>query len=273
MKNTYTVVHAVAIFWFSVFAHAGEFVKPAPLPIEQMRATAYTKAFAKRFALPEPEPGTEPEGGIEAMEFSVEPWRKHQRLPTYACILKLYLDSNLPVAYPEEGVAGAEHMLIQPTHFFMWPNPDNKRWMSLREQDRLHFNERQGRYTRSAALASVDYIWRKQGLFADMFFEEYHRDIFSGLAYVKFDMGCPTAAWGERHVSLQIWIKKEGTKDYRKQVRIDSEDFLKFTLPKSFFDSTLMWIKAAAQYNSTLIDEQDRLRREAQAKKKSQMQN
>lgn len=41
------------------------------LPLEEMRITAYTKAFAERFGLPGPDPGTEPEGGLEAIEFAI----------------------------------------------------------------------------------------------------------------------------------------------------------------------------------------------------------
>ncbi len=55
----------------STAGFAAESPKPSPLPIERMRATAYTKEFAKRFALPDPEPGTEPSGGVQTMEFAV----------------------------------------------------------------------------------------------------------------------------------------------------------------------------------------------------------
>lgn len=68
--------------------------QPPPLPIEEMRAVVYTKAFAKRFALPEPEP----EGGVQAMEFAGEDAKAkypHKRFATYQCVLKVYL--NLPI--------------------------------------------------------------------------------------------------------------------------------------------------------------------------------
>ena len=81
-----------------------------PLAIDHMRAAVYTKEFAKRFALPNPEPGTEPSGGMQAMEFAVEPGPKHSF--GYNCKLKLYLDSKLPIAYPEEGVAGSDRMFM-----------------------------------------------------------------------------------------------------------------------------------------------------------------
>ncbi len=139
---------------------AEEPTKAGPLPFEKMRAAVYTRDFAQRFALPDPEPGTEPSGGIQAMEFAVEDAKAkypHKQFATYQCTLKLYLDNKLPIAYPEEGVSGDHRRFIAPMHFFLWPDPDNKHWLKLSEKDRLHFGERQGRYTRSAALATPNY--------------------------------------------------------------------------------------------------------------------
>ncbi len=234
-------------------AGADKPVAPAPLPIEQMHAVAYTKDFAKRFALPEPEPGTEPSGGIQAMEFAVEPGPKHGR-GLYYCKLKLYLDNTLPIAYPEEGIAGAEHMLRQSSHFFMWPNPENKRWLALSEKDRLHFNGRNGRYNRLAWLATADYAWEKSGAQHGMFYEKYHRDLFPGLAYVKIDMTCPVYSWMDKVETAQIWLKREGTKDYRQHRLTGPEDFLRFMLPPKFYEQIVRWRKQVDIYNRPLIE-------------------
>lgn len=245
-----TTTGAVLLAFVTPILHAKE---PAtPLPIEQMRASAYTKDFAKRFGLPDPEPGTEPSGGIQAMEFAVESGPKHSF--GYNCKLKLYLDNSLPIAYPEEGVAGAQRILIQPSHFFMWPNPENKRWLSLSEKDRLHFNERNGRYNRMTWLATPDYVWQKHGAAHGMFYEEYHRDIFPGLAYLKIDMTCPVYSWMDKVKTVQVWLKREGAKDYRKQLRTVSEDFLKFTIPLQLYRQIVGWRKMADDYNRPLIE-------------------
>jgi len=228
----------------------------SPLPIEEMRATAYTKAFAKRFALPEPQPGTEPEGGIQAMEFAVE---TNPNAPYYYCKLYLYFDNKLPIAYPE-GETGIQHLPSRRTQLMTFDA--RTRWLALSEKDRLHFNERAGRYRRSAALASSNYEWHKQGLFADMFYEEYHTNLFPGLAYLKIDMACPTAQWGERYPSLEVWLKKKGAPDYRHQTRINSDDFLRFPVPNAFFKTIHGWIKSVAHYNESVIREQPKEQRE-----------
>lgn len=258
------VLIATVFFLLSISAQASEAPKNTALPIDQMRATVYTKAFAKRFALPDPELGTEPEGGIQAMEFAVEDAKArypHKRFATYQCVLKLYIDSSLPVAYPEEGIAGSHHLLIQPSHFFMWPNPDNKRWLSFSEKDRLHFNERNSRYNRTAFLATPDYRWKpggdistREGFAAGMFYEEYHRDLFPGLAYLKIDTTCPSYSSMEKLEVIQVWLKREGGRDYRKQLREEPEDFLKFTIPQPFYRKILPWFTETARYNAEIIN-------------------
>lgn len=204
------------------------------------------------------------------MEFAVEDAKAkypRKKFATYQCVLKLYLDSQLPIAYPEGGVAGGDHMLMQPSHFFMWPNPENKRWLSLSEKDRLHFNERDGRYTRMTWLATPDYEWQKRGAATGMFYEEYHRDLFPGLAYLKIRTGCPAYSWIDKVDTVQIWMKREGAKDYRKQLRTDPDDFLKATIPKSFYHQIIPWIKQASAFNQQLIDEANAKRRAEQASK------
>ena len=78
------------------------------LPLNEMRVAVYTKAFAERFGLPDPVPGTEPSDGLEAIEFAIE--KGPSWCPHYFCNLYLYVDNSLPVKYPEEGVAGEKYM-------------------------------------------------------------------------------------------------------------------------------------------------------------------
>lgn len=250
-------------FLLAVFI-SGEAKDPAPLPIEQMHAAVYTKDFAKRFALPEPESGTEPEGGIQAMEFAVEPGIHGN--PRYYCKLYLYLDNKLPIAYPEEAIRGTVSIPSQKTRLM---TIEKERWLSLSEKDRLHFGERNSRYTRKSMLTTTDFFWNKVGGGVGMFYDEYHRDLFPGLAYLKIDMGCPNYSWTEKVETMQIWIQREGTKDYRYQDREDPEDFLKFTLSKAFYGKIHPWIKRTAEYNRLLINKVDRERAQNRANKLS----
>lgn len=255
LTDRITLVGIVAIIFFPTPLAAAT-PKVQPLPIDQMRATVYTKAFAKRFTLPDPEPGSEPEGGMQAMEFAVE---SSNNAPYYYCKLYLYLDNKLPVAYPE-GDTGVAHLPSRRTRLMTF---DAKtRWLGLSEKDRIHFNERQGRYNAMTWLATPDYPGyfeekpKKPYAAVGMFYDEYHRDLFPGLAYLKIDMGCPAYSWVDKVDVIQIWLKREGGKDYRKQLQKDPADFLKFTLPSSFYRQIAQWTKQIAAYNRPLIEEQ-----------------
>ena len=131
------------------------------LPLEGMRIAAYTKAFAERFGLPAPAPGTEPSGGLEAIEFAIE---KGRFAPYYYLNIYLYVDSSLPIKYPEEGVAGEKYMLIKGTHFF---GRTQDMWLKWPQKDRLHFNNMQERYHRKANLATMSYSPGKNGSISD----------------------------------------------------------------------------------------------------------
>lgn len=270
VKKPFLALLLIAVLpwpWTFPSAHAKEPQAPAPLPIEQMRAVAYTQEFAKRFALPDPQPGTEPEGGIQAMEFAVEDAKAkypHKRFATYQCVLKLYLDNKLPIAYPEEGVAGAKSMLIQPIHFFLWPDPDNKHWLRLSEQDRKYFGVRQGRYNLMAWLATPDFLWRKQGnTSGSMSYEEYHRDLFPGLAYLKIDMTCQAYSWMDKAEAMQLWLRHERAPDNQK-LRIEAEDFVRFAVPYLFYQKVIGWSKQTHVYNARILDEENAKRRSQQ---------
>lgn len=239
--------------------------QPTSPPVDEMRAVAYTKAFAQRFALPDPEPGTEPSGGIQAMEFAVEPgpyWRGNAA--GYYCKLHLFLDNNLPIAYPE-GEAGVHHLPSQPTKLL---SPNNERWDKWSVEDRKFLNERKTRYTNHVWLATPDYPGffdeRSKKPFAatSMFYDEYHRELFQGLAYLKIDMGCAAYSWLDKVEAIQIWIKREGAKDYSRELRKDPADFLKFSLPMSFYKKIVGSIKTVSGYNAKILNEDIRQNRE-----------
>ncbi len=239
-------------------AHAAEPAKSSPLLIDEMRAVAYTQEFAKRFALPDPEPGTEPNGGIQAMEFAVEPGAKHGS-GFYYCKLKVYLNNNIPIAYPEGGAAGYQGMLIFSPHFFVRTDPGSKRQPKLSLSDGRHFDERRARYTNHVWLATPDYpgyfeeLPKKPYAAVGMFYEEYHRDLFPGLAYLKIDMGCPAYSWVDKVDVIQLWLKRDGARDYSREIRKDPQDFHKFTIPQPFYRKIIVWTKRTAEYNRPLI--------------------
>ncbi len=254
---------------FSIAPAAGA-DKPGPsasLPIEQMRAVAYTKDFAQRFALPAPEPGTEPSGGIQAMEFAVE---SNPNAPYYYCKLYLYLDNTLPIAYPE-GETGIQYLPSRRTQLMTFDA--QTRWLRLSEKDRRHFSERKSRYWERARWATPDYRYQEQGASTSIFFEEYHRELFPDISYIKLDTTCLAYSWVEKAPSIQLWIERQGGKDYTLVTRVESGDFHKFSVPNHLWGQIRSWMKAAAGYNSVLTEQNNKRQRALKRKPDNTIKN
>jgi len=230
------VICCVILVFFLPITLAGEKEKVYPeLPLEEMRIAAYTKDFAERFGLPAPMPGTEPSGGLQAIEFAIE--KGPAWTPFYYCKFYLYLDSSLPVKYPEEGIAGEKYMLIKKTHFF---GSTQDQWLQWPGSDKLYFNRRQGSYNRKANLASMDYVPGKQGAIDSFSYEEFHKDILPGLAYIKLSAPTPLLISKPRK-NIGVWLQKESKVDYRSRVHVDPNDFLKFAIPEHVFQKVREW--------------------------------
>lgn len=225
------------------------------LPLGEMRITAYTKAFAERFGLPAPKPGTEPSGGLEAIEFAIE--KGPAWAPLYYCNYYLYVDSTLPIKFPEEGGAGNVYMLVNKTHFF---GRSHEQWLKWSLQDRRHSTGLDGKYNRKTNLASMDYIPNKQGAIDSLLYVEYHKNLLPGLSYIKLD-GSPPMMIDNPRKNIGIWLQKESKTDYRSQVHVDSGDFLKFPIPEQIFEKVREWGLKAREANTvirpTLKEKQD----------------
>ena len=214
---------------------------------------AYSKAFAKRFSLPELLSKDGSEGGLEAVEFTVEPASNVRGL---RCKLRVYIPSGLAIAYPADGVSGARAPLTAPEHFFLRQNEGNKRWLSLQVEDRAHFS-RQDTFRRSAALASLDLNAPAPGYWRDLIYEAYYRGVFPGLDYIKLDSDCGPFADVKPGRQIQLWLKKEGGRDYRYTVTPRTEDFHKFSLPSTFLEAAIRPAQEADQHNRSTVRSQE----------------
>lgn len=228
----------VSAYTFSAECKSGDL----ELPLQEMRIVAYTKAFAERFGLPSPAPGTEPRGGLEAIEFAIE--KGPQWAPRYFLNFYLYLDNSLPIKFPEEGVSGEKYILNSATHFF---GRSQERWLKWPVKDRLYFSSRQGTYNRKANLATNNYIPGKQGAISDLYFVEFYRELLPGLAYIKLDSSPFTEILNQKKGDFDIWLQKEMEADYRSKTNIEINDFLKFHIPDLVFHKIKDWgMKARA---------------------------
>lgn len=198
---------------------------------------AYSKDFAKRFALPEPEPGMELSGPLQALEFRVEPSRYSAVPGANLCLLSVYVDASVPLHFPTEGPSGSETVGLAQRHFFVHPNKGREHWLRLALEDRRHFGSIQSRYNNNAAVATMDFSWSPQrGSLESVEHREFHRELFPSLAYVQLNLGCPFPRWLGVPRQIHLWLKRLGGKDYSRIVRMDPVDFEKFDIPALFVE-------------------------------------
>ncbi|MCL2459202.1 MAG: hypothetical protein FWF31_10265 [Desulfobulbus sp.] len=229
------------------------------LPIQEMRVTAYTAAFAKRFGLEPPAPGTEPDNGLEALEFRVQ--RKREWTNIYFMNLYLYLDSRLPIKLPEAGVAGNK-LMASSAHFFGFPR---ERWLKWSDEDQRYMNDLSGGYNMKAFLATMDYVPRKRGGADSIEYEEFHAELLPGLTYIRLNF--PSAlilGKSYNYKDVGIFLQRATGTDYRHQLNnpgiINPDQFLKFRLPDHILAKMKEWqetIKPVNRYAMQEMKERD----------------
>jgi hypothetical protein len=121
-------------------------------------------------------------------------------------------------------------------HFFFDGSDSNGRWFALSESDRVHFNL-QDDFRRNAAIASANLDLPRSGYWGELIYETYYRELFPGLDFIKFDADCGVFADMALAKDLQLWIKREGARDYRYTLIPQRPDFLKFAMPPYFLQS------------------------------------
>lgn len=229
------------------------------LAFEKMHITAYTKAFAERFALEPLVPGAEPSGGLQAIELTVEKpvkWVEH-----YNCHFYLYVDSNLPIKLPEPGVSGNRIMLLSPTHFFAKPL---KQWRKWKVEDREYSSLLSGKYNMKAFLATMDYVPNKKGAIDSITYVEYHKDLLPGLTYIKLNVSMDLLLENHRK-NVGIFLQKESNTDYRGRIFIEPGNFLKFRIPDHVYSKLRGWGLETRNFNKMIRQDEVRKKRELKA--------
>jgi hypothetical protein len=222
-----------------------------PIPVEQMRAFGYTKEFAQRFALPEPEPGWEPGEGLLAVEFRVRPISGGQGL--HNCDFKLYIDGKLDIAFPEPGLSGSSRLYTDLTHPFI---ARGKGVPDIPEVDRRARFERQSAFLQLSAFATEDYVPGKRGALVSSGPLEFVRDLFPGVHYMDA-ANCSFPSWLSRgETGVKVWVKKSSGKDYRRDLAQDPNDFYQFALPPALIAKARPWAEWVSQ-NNHFVDEKD----------------
>ena len=228
------------------------------LPIQEMRATAYTKAFAKRFGLPPPTPGTEPDNGLEALEVRVQRLREWTNI--YSMTLALYLDSRLPIKLPENGPAGTQAMVLSSYHFFDTPF-SNEQFLKWPIEDRRYIGKLNGGYN-VAYLATMDYESpNKRGALDSIQYEEYHAELLPGLTYIRLKFFEPLLL-GKPYTDVGVFLQR-ATKGDHEQLSFDPGDFLKFRLPDHILTKMKEWRIMMKPVNDVALKESRERKKQA----------
>lgn len=216
-----------------------------PLSTWEMRVTAYTREFAKRFNLPEPAEDMIPSGGIAAIDFRIRydeifDSRTGDKLGPYGCDWRIYLDREVSFDFPEPDRAGdgsvfGHHRLMDAG------GPEDNRAR----------NERSVPYARRIQFSTADYIPHRQGNRESNILHEYARDLVPGVDYLR-TQSCSFGEWFRRQSrDIVLWLKKGGTPDDPMRLR-PPEEFHRFTLPRGFIDKAAPMAARAYEYNQVI---------------------
>jgi len=234
------------------------------LPIQEMRAVAYTAAFAKRFGLPPPPPGTEPNNGLEALEVKVQ--RRGERADDAYCMkLSLYLDSHLAIKLPKGEPSGNERMVCNPSHFFgnSFKERHFEKWS---EEDKRHLVALDSNYRMKAFLGSMDY---GDGKMANkgyppgdsIVYDEYHTELLPGLTYIRLFFFEPLilddTLKHKKYTDVGVFLLRATDRDYRHTLSYTPDNFYKFRLPNHILAKMKEWVEMMKPVNATIMKEKE----------------
>lgn len=211
----------------------------------EMRVTAYTREFAKRFNLPEPAGDMMPSEGIAAIDFRIRhseifDERTGDKLGPYRCDWRIYLHREVSFDFPEPDRAGyapvfGHHRLMDTG------GPEDNRAR----------NERSVPYARRIQFSTADYVPDRRGARESDVLYEYARDLVSGIDYLRVE-SCSFGDWFRRQPGdIVLWLKKGGTPDDRFRLR-PIEEFHRFILPRGFIVKAAPLAIRAYDYNQVI---------------------
>ena len=224
----------------------GNLVIP-PHKLKEMRMVAYTKKFAKRFSLPLLAPEMEPSGGLEAIELAVEKSNRWSYL--YSCCLYLYVDSSLPIIFPELGEMGDKWMVQGANHFFATPL---KQWRKWSLSDRRYSSRVTNSYNMKAFLATMDYVHNKKGAINSMNHIEFRKNLLPQLTYIKLAVTMTLTLKNQRN-NLGVWLPLRTSVVETRTPSAQNDRFVKFQLPQPIYENLRDWALQVGTLNGKLI--------------------
>ncbi|KAF0190860.1 MAG: hypothetical protein FD165_2321 [Gammaproteobacteria bacterium] len=207
----------------------------------------YSKAFAKRFNLPEmEEEGLPPD--IQAMELRLV-WRDLGNDSSfYDCELHAYVNNQLKIFYPEGDVGSIETLRMgEPAHPTKMSNME----------DRDYFHEKSSAYGLKAVFSSVS---KRNSLGGGIDYLYYRKYLLSDLAYLTFTLHGCSAFGAPDEYKYSLWIEKEGGRDYRHWTKLDPAEFFQFEIPKPLVQRFYPHAKKAEEKSGDRIDAENKAR-------------
>lgn len=231
---------------------------PPPVPVHEMQVAAYSKEFAKRFNLPDPEPGFELSPPVHGLRFSIELLHisREVNVPVYGCRLQVYFDKTLPVAFPTDAKTWSGRIYSLSRQRWLMNKPGPKLL-----PDQVQIADNGSMANRLVATGTPNYEWGKPGYYATHFVEGYDREFVGGLAYMEIGVLCPSPAVTSNPAGLELWLKKEGAPDFR-TARMDYNAFHKYPIPKAMLNLLVPWLSWYDDYLRILGREEARINRE-----------
>ncbi|MCL2336072.1 MAG: hypothetical protein FWC60_01490 [Firmicutes bacterium] len=235
------------------------------LPIQEMRAVAYTAAFAKRFGLPPPAPGTEPDNGLEALEVRVQ--RAVEWTNFYSISLSLYVDNRLPIKLPESGHAGSRRMLNRAYRFILDPFNSHKvrgqvdKWQA---GDRNYKFALETKYLIPVYLGTMD-DHVEGGGHDSIECDEYYTELLPGLAYIRLQSYGGVVLYASLRKNLGdfgIFLRRP-TAQYPPYGHFnDPNEFIRFKLPDHILTRIKEWIVMMKPVNADAMKEFNKIQAE-----------
>ena len=210
---------------------------------------SYSKSFAKRFNLPEMvEEGLPPD--IWALEFRLV-WRDLENEASfYDCELHAYVNNKLKILFPEGEVGSIETLaMARPAQPAKMPSLD----------DRAFHGGQSSSYRLKAVFSSKS---KKSSLGGTVPYLRYRKYFLSDVAYLVFSLSGCSALGDPKEYESELWIEKEGGRDYHQSTRLDGNDFYQFRIPQAFVQRFYPHAKMANDRNSARIAAENRSRRE-----------
>lgn len=217
------------------------------ISLEGVTALSYSDAFAQRTGLERKQSESELPSGIQAIELAVERNEAYFTSP-YSCVLRVYMDSDLDVEFPDAQGIGDLRLLSEKNFFVRM----NGRGASLSAEDNLELEEKRSLFRGKAHIVAKDESdvvqYRESANYI-----EYYEGILKDLDYAKILINCSQFSQfsaSKEQGSIELWLKKADTSgDISLAEAIDPDLFLRIVLPQDFVGSAIGVMQEAHESN------------------------